>query len=338
MPHEMHSKEEYLETKIQPYDPETVVSVEDALEALQTCSFQGRNLGIGLEIWSKMVAEGSECLKVLTLSGAMIPAGMGEAICCAIERGLVDAIVSTGANITHDAINAILGQAHFLGSDEVNDDELFSYRIDRIYDTYIPEENFVEARKIEAKLLIDAFGSEEVVLPPSKVFYEVGKRIEDRSMLSVAAKYEIPIFCGATSDSDFSLNLAEQRIRGNLNIVLDEIADVINFSDLIRSKERHGTIIVGGGVPRNWGQQVFPFLDQIKVHMPYFGYNYSVRMHTAVVYDGGLSGCTVSEGKTWGKYVKGAAHTSIWCDATIAFPLLVTAIVQRIKAGKLPSK
>src|SRR5271157_2366901 len=139
-----HTKEEYLEAKIQPYDPETVNSVEDALIALQTCSFQGRNLGIGLEIWSQMVAEGSDCLKVLTFSGAMIPAGMGEAVCCAIERGLVDAIVSTGANITHDIINAILGPAHFIGSDEVNDDELFSYRIDRIYDTYIPEDSFVE--------------------------------------------------------------------------------------------------------------------------------------------------------------------------------------------------
>jgi deoxyhypusine synthase len=330
-----HTKEEYLQSKIKPYNPELVNSVEEALEALQTCSFQGRNLGIGLEIWSKMVSEGSECLKVLTLSGAMIPAGMGEAICCAIERGFVDAIVSTGANITHDTINAILGQAHYAGSDEVNDDELFKYRIDRIYDTYIPEASFVEARKVEAQILIDAFGSEEATVAPSKMFNEVGKRLEARSMVSVAAQHDIPIFCGASSDSDFSLNLAEQRLRGNLKIVLDEVADVINFSDLIRTKDRHGTIIVGGGVPRNWGQQVFPFLDQIKVEMPSFGYNYSVRMHTAVVYDGGLSGCTVSEGKTWGKYVKNADHVSIWCDATIAFPLLVTGLVQRVKAGKI---
>ncbi|OLS12372.1 MAG: Deoxyhypusine synthase [Promethearchaeota archaeon CR_4] len=331
----MPSKENYLHTKIHPFDPTKVNSIEQALEAFQGCSFQGRNLGIALEIWTKMCKEGSKCLKVLTFSGAMTPAGMAETVCCAIEHGMVDVIVATGANITHDIINSLLGQSHYLGSSTVDDNELYLHKINRIYDTYLPEEGFAEARKKETRLLLEIYGTTRVVVSPSEVFAAIGARLPGRSFLKVATQHHIPIFCGATSDSDFGLNLGEQRLKGGVNLVLDEIADVIKFSEIIKAKNSHGTIIVGGGVPRNWGQQVFPFFSAMGVALPHFGYTYSVRIHTATEYDGGLSGCTLEEGKTWGKYTNNASHVSVWCDATIAFPLLVTAMVQRIKAGKI---
>ncbi|MEJ2251044.1 MAG: deoxyhypusine synthase family protein, partial [Candidatus Lokiarchaeota archaeon] len=90
-----------------------------------------------------------------------------------------------------------------------------------------------------------------------------------------------------------------------------------------------GTIIIGGGVPRNWAQQIFPLLDQLK-EIKTMGYNYSVRIHTATEYDGGLSGCTISESKSWGKYALDAKHVSVWCDATIALPILITALLEKL--------
>ncbi|MFX0073721.1 MAG: deoxyhypusine synthase family protein, partial [Candidatus Hermodarchaeota archaeon] len=88
---------------------------------------------------------------------------------------------------------------------------------------------------------------------------------------------------------------------------------------------------IGGGVPRNWAQQIFPLLDQIgEIETETMGYNYSVRIHTATEYDGGLSGCTISESKSWGKYSLESRYISVWCDATIALPILITGLLQRI--------
>lgn len=102
------------------------------------------------------------------------------------------------------------------------------------------------------------------------------------------------------------------------------------FADIIKNAHKYATIIIGGGVPRNWAQQVFPLLDQIE-NIKSMGYNYSIRIHTATEYDGGLSGCTVSESKSWGKYHLESKYVSVWCDATIALPILITGLFQRLK-------
>ena len=101
------------------------------------------------------------------------------------------------------------------------------------------------------------------------------------------------------------------------------------YHELIKKSEKCGTIVIGGGVPRNWAQQIFPLLDQID-NIETMGYNYSVRIHTATEYDGGLSGCTISESKSWGKYSLDSNYVSVWCDATIALPLLVTGLLERL--------
>jgi deoxyhypusine synthase len=160
----------------------------------------------------------------------------------------------------------------------------------------------------------------------------IGDRLEPKGFVAVAARKGVPIFCGATSDSELALDLAKYRAE-DLMIVLDEIGDVITFSKLIESHSTYGNIIVGGGVPRNWAQQVFPYLDQVHGEVGesrFTGFNYSVRFHTATELDGGLSGCTVSEGKSWGKYATEANHVSVWGDSTINLPLLVTALIQRL--------
>jgi len=330
------AKDEYLQKKVDPFNPENVNSVEEALEALQGCSFQGRNLGKGLEVWSQMVSEGPDCLKVLALAGSMVPSGMAEAICCAIERKMVDIIVSTAANITHDLANALLGQSHYIGSEnETDDDELWDCRINRIYDTYLPEQALYDAQVLETEMLQEIYVGQDGPVPPSDVFFEIGRRLERRSMVSVAAANNVPLFCGAHSDSDFGLNLAEAKMKKTVNVVLDEIGDILKFAELTKKYERHGIIIVGGGVPRSWAQQIFPFIDQIDGNAPNRAYNYCLLIQTGIPYDGGMSGTLISADKTWGRYAKDVLDVNIWCDATIAFPLIVTGLVQRMKAGKL---
>lgn len=328
-------KEKYLHDKVKPFDPSKVNTVEDALVALQSCSFQGRNLGRALEVLTNMVQK-PECFRVLTLSGAMVPAGMEEIVCQGIEKGIFSAIVTTGANIIHSIVNSFADdhQAHYIGGTHVNDAELFNRKINRIYDTFLPESLYENAESALYTILSKIFNSgTEHKTTTSQILKLLGPSLSKRNFIRVAAEQGVPIFCGAISDSEFSLNLAKYRMKHNLNIILDEIADVWNFAELIKKHPIHGIIILGGGVPRNWAQQIFPLLEQMdESDTPKFhGYAYSVRFHTAVPQDGGLSGCTISESISWGKYSADAKNQSVWGDSTISFPLIMTALFQRLE-------
>lgn len=325
---EHHDKNEYLIKKISPLDPKRVKNIDEMLIALKSCGFQGRNLGKALDILEKMVTD-EKILTVLTLSGALVPAGMGEIICALIEHGFIDVIVSTGANTIHDLVDAVSNVGHYLGSANVDDDELFKARINRIYDTFLPEDNYKLAEVALLNIIHDMFDSKEINITPSDLMKTVGQKIEQRCLLSVAAKNDVPLFVPAFSDSEFALNLIKYSVREEYKFNLDIFGDVLKFADIIRKSEEFGTFIIGGGVPRNWAQQVFPLLDQID-NIESMGYNYSVRITTAVEYDGGLSGCTISESKSWGKYSLESKYITVWCDATIALPILVTGLFQRL--------
>ena len=334
MEHNMN-REEYLQHKVEPYDPSKINSVEEALTALEGCSFQGRNLGVALEVLTNMI-QAPNCLRVLTMSGAMIPAGMEEIICQAIERKVIGAITSTGANIIHSIVNASdkeNHQAHFMGTDKVNDSELFNYRINRIYDTYLPEEYYCDAAETLDQIIEDRFQpGEQYILTPSEIYNYVGTKLPGRSFLSVAAQNNVPVFCGATSDSEFAMDLMRYRKYKDIKIILDEMGDIETFASLIRKYDTWGTIILGGGVPRNWSQQIFPYLDQTREpdEREYPGYEFSVRFHSAIAEDGGLSGCTISESISWGKYTADAKNQSVWGNSTVYLPILMTALFQRM--------
>ena len=328
---EKFSKEDYLIKKVVPFKPKEVTNINDLLKSLKYCGFQGRNLGIAIDILEKMVTN-TDCTTVLTLSGAMVPAGMGELISTLIDLKLIDVLVSTGANIIHDLVDVFAEGGHYLGSSEVNDDDLFHNRINRIYDVFLPEENYTEAERNILNIIHELYSEKQIHTTPSQFLRELGSKIKKRCIVSTAAQRDLPIFIPAFSDSELALNLIKYSKREGYNFQFDILKDVELFADIIKQSKLSGTFIIGGGTPRNWSQQVFPLLDQIDA-IEEMGYNFSVRIHTATEYDGGLSGCTVSESKTWGKYALESKHISVWCDATIAFPILVTGLLQRIKSN-----
>ena len=322
-------KEDYLIQKITPFDVNEVKNVDDLLRALKFCGFQGRNLGKALDILYKMVSN-ADILTVLTLSGAMIPAGMGDLIYTLMDHKLIDVLITTGANIIHDLVDALTDVGHYIGSATIDDNELFKLRINRIYDTLLPEENYKIVEEALLEIIHEIFEFKEINILPSDLLAKVGEKLNKRSLLAVAAKNNIPIFVPAFSDSEFALNLIKYSIKEDYKFNFDILGDVLKFADIIRNSREYGTFIVGGGVPRNWAQQIFPLLDQIE-KVERMGYNYSVRIHTATEYDGGLSGCTISESKSWGKYSLESKYVSVWCDATIALPILITGLLQRLK-------
>ena len=321
--------DEFLTKKVSPFNVYQIKTIEDVLESLKNCGFQGRNLGKALDILYNMVSSKS-ILTVLTLSGAMVPAGMGEIICALIEQNLVDVIVSTGANIIHDLVDVFTGVGHYIGNSNVDDNKLYKLRINRIYDVFLPEDNYLKTENEILSIIKNIFQQKSIEITPSEFLKKLGENIDKRCILSIAAKNKIPVFIPAFSDSELALDLIMYSLKEDYDFKFDILGDVMKFAEIIKKFKEHGTLIIGGGVPRNWAQQIFPLLDQIE-KMKTVGYKYSVRIHTATEYDGGLSGCTISESKSWGKYSLESKSVSVWCDATIALPILVTGLFQRLK-------
>lgn len=324
-----YQKDDYLIKKVKPFNPKKVKSVDDLITALKDCGFQARNLGIALDILEKMVSD-KNCLTVLTLSGAMVPAGMGSLISILMEHKLIDVLISTGANIIHDLVDAASNIGHYLGSINVDDDDLFKHRINRIYDIFLPEENYDKADLKLLEIIKSSFDMKNIYIKPSEFLNKIGNKLSGNSILSIGAKNNIPIFIPAFTDSELALKLIKYNLYEEYDFQFDILGDVKKFGEIVKSYKRYGTVIVGGGVPRNWAQQIFPMLDQFD-KIEKMGYNYSVRIHTAMEYDGGLSGSTFSEAKSWGKYSLESKHVSVWCEATIALPLLITALLERLK-------
>jgi deoxyhypusine synthase len=323
------NKEDYLIKKVQPFKVTNVKTGEEILASLKYCGFQGRNLGIALDILEKMTSE-RDILTVLTISGALVPSGMGDIITTLMEYDLIDVLISTGANITHDLVDATCNVGHYIGNSNIDDDELFKHRINRIYDVFLPEDNYKTADKKLFEIIQAVYHTKRIQTTPSEFLKEIGNKIENRSMLSMAAKKNIPIYIPAFSDSELALKLLKYAYYEGYDFQFDILEDVKKFADIVRKSKEYGSIIIGGGVPRNWAQQIFPMLDELD-KIERMGYNYSVRIHTALEYDGGLSGSTFSEAKSWGKYTSESKHISVWCDATIALPILITGLLQRLK-------
>ena len=209
---EHHKKEDYLVKKITPFDPKKVKNIDELLIALKKCGFQGRNLGNALDILEKMVTD-DKILTVMTLSGALVPAGMAELICALIENDLIDVIVSTGANTIHDLVDAVSNIGHYVGSSNVNDDDLFKARINRIYDTFLPEDNYKLAENALLDIIKLNFESKEINITPSELMKKIGQNVKKRCILSVAAEHNVPIFVPAFSDSELALDLIKFSVR-----------------------------------------------------------------------------------------------------------------------------
>ncbi len=150
----------FREHKVRPFDPRTVSTIDQVCRALAGCGFQGRKLSRCVDVWEAMVKD-ADCIKVLTRAGAMVPAGMAEVVMSRIEARTVDVIVSPGANVTHDFVNAVVDQGHYLGSEYEDDDELREHRTNRIFDVYIPEDHYESGENF----LLDVFQREGIKTP-----------------------------------------------------------------------------------------------------------------------------------------------------------------------------
>jgi deoxyhypusine synthase len=333
---------------LESLDLDRVQSFPDLLRAMGKTAFSGRALGEAFEVTLAM-ARDADCKVVLTLSGAMTIAKMGRVITRMIDAGLVHAIVSTGALMAHGLSEAV-GLVHYRHDPRVSDEELFEKGYNRVYDTLEMEANLNYVEEFSSRAF-DALSGE---LSSEIICRALGKLLAEdaqgKGVLRSAYEKDVPVYVPAFTDSELGLDLAtwamrKARSEGKAGpAVLETLPtynpylDLNSFARFALGAKRLGIFTIGGGVPRNWAQEVGPYIDimnhRLELDLSPPRYQYAVRICPEPTHWGGLSGCTYSEGVSWGKFVpeaEGGRFAEVYADATTVWPLLVKGVLDELK-------
>jgi deoxyhypusine synthase len=324
-----------------PLDLAKVDGVDALVRAMSHTAFGGRRLGEAADVLEAMIRD-EKCYRVLTISGAMTIAKQGLVICEMIDRGWVNAIVSTGALMTH-GLSEGAGLLHFKHKSAMRDEVLYEKGYNRVYDTIELEQNLDDIERILSKSLADV--PDGTTLCSRMICERLGRTLEQeavgRGVLRSAYNRGVPVFVPAFTDSELGLDVAIhnhlRREAGRPALPFDPFHDLDDFAARIREHEILGIFTIGGGVPRNWAQQVGPYFEirrgRTGADEPVRRYKYAVRICPEPDHWGGLSGCSYTEGVSWGKFVpeaEGGRFAEVYADATIAWPLVVRAVMERI--------
>lgn len=322
------AKKAFLQQPVRHLDLRKIQSLYDLIRAFEHTSFQSRNVFKCFNVFKKMLNDPS-CLIFLGLSGALIPGGMRRVIQDMIEMKLVDVIVSTGANIFHDLFESF-GYRHYVGSEEGDDDALRRHRIVRVYDALMDDHEINQVIRVLSKV---PEGLEEKVVSSRRYLEVLGNHLRnENSILKTASRCGVPIFIPALCDSSIGIGLTFLHARKKVSsegLIIDQIRDSFEIAQLKKMASITGAIYIGGGVPKNYIQQLGPVSELL--FREESGHRYAFQVTTDDPKWGGLSGCTFEEAKSWGKIEKESSYAVLYMDATIALPLLVGAILQEGK-------
>jgi deoxyhypusine synthase len=325
----------YFKNKLEPIKVKEK-SVSQLLSEMGKTAYQGRKLGEVVDVWENMVKE-EDLTIAMGFAGSMSTAGQWTIVNWLIENRFIDVLVSTGANVSEDIVDA-MGFGYWQGSHMVDDEALLKADVNRYYDVFGKETDY---RKME-ELVTDFVMTLKVDYPYSSVefFYLLGKFLSEKNIKSIAAvAYEngVPIFSPAMVDSAYGETFLMAKNQGH-NIILDSVKDI-------------GVIYIGGGVPKDLTQliaiSVSPKTNDQGVqgrdgHLRkglqeyYYPHKYAIQITTDSPQWGGLSGCTLEEAVSWGKINSESGKRAVcYCDATIALPLVTHALNERIREKRI---
>jgi deoxyhypusine synthase len=315
-------KSRFLRTPIEPFRVEAGLSADEVLRRMERISFQGRNLASAHRIWQKML-EG-DVIIFLGVAGALSAGGLRMIVAQLISARYIDCLVSTGANLYHD-LHETRGRHHFVGSPREDDEALAEARIDRVYDTYADEEEFIEndewiaafAQKLEPR----PYTSREVL---NRLGAHLWTETGSEGILTAAYRANVPIFCPAIADSSIGMGLSQARHRDQRAGQIDIIGDIIESANIVIRRPSTASIVLGGGTPKN-------FINQASVQAEFYderisGHRFALQIVTDVPHFGGASGSSLDEAKSWGKLAENAEQVTVHADATVALPLLVSGL------------
>jgi len=318
----MKKKSRFLQTPIEPFVVEAGLTADQVIARMERISFQGRNLATAHHIWHKMLED--DVTIFLGMAGALSAGGLRLVVSHLILHRYVDCLVSTGANLYHD-LHETRGQHHYVGSPHADDAALADDRIDRVYDTYASEEEFCSNDEWIADF---ACTLETRNYTTREFLYLLGghlwKTTGLEGILTSAYRANVPIFCPAIADSSIGMGLSQARQKQAGAGYIDIIGDIVESANLVIRRPRTASIVLGGGTPKN-------FINQASVQAEFYsdkvgGHRYALQIVTDVPHFGGASGSSLEEAQSWGKLATDSAKVSVQCDATIALPLIATAL------------
>lgn len=314
------NKTELLSTEVRHLDIKKFDFVS-LIDQMQDTAFQARNLARAAKIYEQMLTD-QNCGVILCLAGSLVSAGLKKVILDLIDNNMVDTIVSTGANIVDQDFFEGLGFKHYQGSPHLDDTALRDLAIDRIYDTLIDEDQLRICDnticQIADSLPPRPYSSREFIREMGKYLELHGKNKD--SIVLRAYQKNIPIFVPAFSDCSAGFGLVMHQVsRPDNHVSIDSVKDFRELTQLKIQAKETGLLMVGGGVPKNFAQDVVVAAELLGAEVPM--HKYAIQITVADERDGALSGSTLREACSWGK-VSVVHEQMVFCEATIALPLI----------------
>jgi deoxyhypusine synthase len=296
-------------------------NVVPLVEAMSKMAFSARDLGRAAQIYETMLRD-DNCTIILCLAGSIFSAGLKNVIVDLVRHNMVDAIVSTGAIIVDQDFFEALGFNHYKGEINMDDDVLRRLAIDRIYDTYIDED---QLRACDATCAEIADGLDARPYSSREFIREMGRYLKNNaknreSVVLAAFEKNVPIFVPAFSDCSAGFGLVHhQWHHPDRHVSIDSAKDFLELTKIKIESKQSGLLMVGGGVPKNFAQDTVVTADYLGFDVGM--HKYAVQITVADVRDGALSGSTLKEANSWGKVDQGAEQM-VYAEATLALPLI----------------
>ena len=302
------------------------------VDAMSDMSFTSRDLGRATKIYNQMLGD-KDCTVVLVIAGSTSAGGCMDLYAELVRNKMVDVVVATGASIVDMDFFEGLGHKHYQALEIPDDDTLRSLYIDRIYDTYIDEEQLQDCDhtilKIADSLEAKPYSSRAFIREMGKYLAEHGKK--DNSLVKLAYEHDVPIFCPAFVDSSAGFGLVKHQVdrakAGQPYMVLDAIADFRELTEIKIQAGTTGLLMIGGGVPKNFIQDTV-VCAEILGHEDVEVHKYAVQITVADVRDGACSSSTLQEAASWGK-VNTGIEQMVFAEAGSVMPLLASDAYHR---------
>lgn len=316
------SKKDYLKTTVEHIDFKKFDATY-IVEAMAKMSFTSRDLGRAAQIYNMMLGE-KECAVILTLAGSTSAGGCMQVYADMIKNNMVDAIVATGASIVDMDFFEALGFKHYIGTPFVDDNVLRNNYIDRIYDTFIDEQELQICDKTITKIADSLeprpYSSREFIMEMGKYLVKNSKKKE--SVVQLAYEHNVPIFCPAFSDSSAGFGLVlHQHTHPEKHVSIDSVKDFYELTKIKMSAPTSGLLMVGGGVPKNFAQDTVVCAEVLGKEVPM--HKYAIQITVADVRDGACSSSTLKEASSWGK-VDTTYEQMVYAEATTVLPLMAS--------------
>jgi deoxyhypusine synthase len=298
------------------------------IDAMRNMSFTSRETANAADILQHMIKD-KDCSIILTLAGSTSAGGCMQVYVDMVKNNMVDAIVATGASIVDMDFFEALGFKHYKGTPFINDRMLRNNYIDRIYDTYIDEEELQlcdeTVKKIADSLEPRPYSSREFIKEMGR--YLVDHSEKKDSLVQTCYEHEVPIFCPAFSDSSAGFGLVKhQWERPEGHVTIDSVKDFLELTLIKMAAKTTGLFMIGGGVPKNFAQDTVICAEILGKDVPM--HQYAVQITVADVRDGACSSSTLKEASSWGK-VETVYEQMVYAEATSVLPLIISYVYHR---------